>query len=86
MSSQQEEPHHFRYGSWPRILSYYIIILTLHDRRYHLRGIVACRGSPYAATFQYYSYVKTGDQWLKFEDGTVTEVDMEDGHELERYL
>ena len=30
----------------------------------------------------YYSYIKHGDRWYKFDDGDVTEVNMEDDEEL----
>ena len=30
----------------------------------------------------YYSYIKDGDRWYKFDDGDVTEVNMEDDEEL----
>ena len=34
----------------------------------------------------YYSYIKHGDRWYKFDDGDVTEVNMEDDEELKTQL
>eukprot|EP00092_Neocalanus_flemingeri_P104626 GFUD01134046.1.p1 GENE.GFUD01134046.1~~GFUD01134046.1.p1 ORF type:complete len:334 (+),score=81.81 GFUD01134046.1:35-1036(+) len=55
------------------------------NMRYQLLGIVAASGETYDTNFHYYSYLKTGDQWLKFEDGNVSEVDMADPEQQGRW-
>ena len=49
-------------------------------RRYKLRGMVVHSGQ--ASGGHYYSYIKDGDKWYKFDDGDVSEVNMEDDEEL----
>lgn len=49
-------------------------------RKYNLRGMVVHSGQ--ASGGHYYSYIKDGQKWYKFDDGDVTEVNMEDDEEL----
>ena len=49
-------------------------------RKYNLRGMVVHSGQ--ASGGHYYSYIRQGDAWFKFDDGDVTEVCMEDDEEL----
>ena len=49
-------------------------------RTYKLRGMVVHSGQ--ASGGHYYSYIKDGEKWYKFDDGDVTEVNMEDDEEL----
>jgi len=49
-------------------------------RKYKLRGMVVHSGQ--ASGGHYYSYIKDGDKWFKFDDGDVTEVNMADDEEF----
>ena len=49
-------------------------------RKYRLRGMVVHSGQ--ASGGHYYSYIKDGDKWYKFDDGDVTEVNMQDDEEF----
>jgi len=50
------------------------------ETNYHLRGMVVHSGQ--ASGGHYYSYIKSGASWYKFDDGDVTEAKMEDDEEL----
>ena len=49
-------------------------------RKYRLRGMVVHSGQ--ASGGHYYSYIKDGEKWFKFDDGEVTEVNMADDEEF----
>jgi len=49
-------------------------------RKYRLRGMVVHSGQ--ASGGHYYSYIKDGDKWYKFDDGDVTEVNMQEDEEF----
>ena len=49
-------------------------------RKYKLRGMVVHSGQ--ASGGHYYSFIKDGEKWYKFDEGDVTEVNMADDEEF----